>query len=98
MLRNLAILTASLASFAFAAAVSAEPAIYEIPTSGVTCGGSAASAEAAVRRAGDVETVKADPATHTVVATFDTDTTSIDEIVNALDESGFEPGEPKLVN
>ena len=82
----------------FAPAAFAEPAIYEIPTAGVTCGGSAAHAEAAVRRAGDVQSVKADPQTHMVVASFDTDVTSLDEILTSLEESGVAPGEPKRIN
>ena len=83
---------------ALASVASAENAIYEIPAAGVSCGGSAAHAEAAVRRAGTVESVKADPVAHTVVAEFDPEVTSLDSIVASLQKSGMETGEPKRIN
>jgi copper chaperone CopZ len=80
------------------AAASAEPAVYEIPASGVVCGGTAAHAEAAVRRAGAVESVQADPATRVVVAHFDEDVTSLESILDSLRSSGLETGEPKRIH
>jgi len=79
----------------FASLAQAEPAVYEIPSSGVICGGTAAHAEMAVHRAGEVESVEADPARHTVVAQFDDDVTSLAAIVDSLRASGLETGEPK---
>ncbi len=75
----------------------AEKAVYEIPMSGVSCSGSAAKAEAAVRAAGEVQSVSADPARHVVTATFDTDTTKLDAILASLNEAGFEAGDVKRV-
>ncbi len=98
MRRLFAISLALLFSMAFVSAASAENAVYEIPASGVMCGGTAAHAENAVRRAGEVQAVKADPATHTVVAEFDPEVTSLDAIVASLEDSGLKTGEPKRIN
>ncbi len=91
------LVSAAVFSLALAGVAQAEPAIYEIPTAGVVCGGTAAQAEAAVRRAGDVQSVSADPATHKVVARFDDEQTDVDAIVRALEGSGLKPGEPKRI-
>ena len=91
-------LTIAIFSLSLAGAAHAEPAVYEIPVSGVVCGGTAAYAEAAVRRAGEIQSVRADAETHTVLARFDDDTTSLDAIVESLRASGLESGEAKRIN
>jgi copper chaperone CopZ len=98
MRKRLPIVSGFLLSIAVATPAVGENAIYEIPTAGVVCGGTAAQAEAAVRRAGAVESVKADPGTHVVVARFDDETTSLDAILASLRESGMETGEPKRID
>jgi len=90
-------LIAIAAALALPTAVSAGDVTYELATQGVSCAGSAAQAEMAVRDAGDVQSVEADPVTHSVTATFDEDDVTLAAIVESLEGNGFSVGEPVKV-
>jgi copper chaperone CopZ len=96
-IRNTLSLAAILFALAVAPAALADSVTYEMAASGVSCAGSAARAENAVRSAGEVESVKADPATQSVTATFDDDEVELASIVESLEAAGMSVGEPMQV-
>ena len=94
MKSTIATLITTAAVVAVSGAASADSVTYEMAASGVTCAGSAAHAENAVRAAGEVQAVKADPVSHSVTTTFDDEQVSLASIVESLEEAGMTVGEP----
>ena len=67
----------------------ADPVTYTIKAAGVSCQGSAAHAERTVRQSSPVESVTADPVSHSVTTVFDDDVVSLAAVVESLEDAGI---------
>jgi len=85
-------------SLALPFVAAAEPVQYAIPAKGVMCGGSASHAQDVVQKAVPVDAVVADVDTSTVTASFDDENVDLAAVLDALNEAGFETGEPQRLN